>query len=152
MVIVMRNALLASVVCLVSLTVGTGIMGEQQATAPANQNSTASYMISVGNVGGVHKVVPATLTVKPGDKVTIRNDTGGVIGIFFPEQELFQELPKPHHVIDVPAGGSTPPHTVKGKAGMPPKSQEIRHYAVFCDVAGVFAIGNSNPIIIIDHS
>ncbi len=89
----------------------------------------------------VSSVDPSVLHVRSGETVDFANVTEKDVRIFFPKRGLFGT-----DLEDVKSGAKTRPLTV-----LPPKPDKpvTYHYAVFCDETDSFAVGGSNPKIIL---
>lgn len=85
------------------------------------------------------EVVPGDLFASPGQTVRFGNSTPNVVRIFFGGRELFGEIQ-----IEVPSKGS-----VELTLSEDLTRRKSYHYAVFCEERHAFAVGGSNPRIII---
>ena len=130
------------------------------------------HKVTIMESGGVCRVEPARVYAFQGDEVVFLNKTHSRVAIFFPEGDLFKGVSAPCvKPLAPPAIGkkvrSAGPFTVdgsqfwaratRGRARQRARGKALgkRHnqyaYAVFCHTPGDFAVGNSNPIIIIDR-
>jgi hypothetical protein len=89
---------------------------------------------------------PGVLTVLPGDTVQFVNGIGRKMLLYFPETELFEELADLGRVVEVPKDGTK--LRVAGRL----KQQKAYQYAMWSGATRSFAIGGSNPKIIIGSS
>lgn len=92
-----------------------------------------------------HKVFPGTIHVKPGDEISWRAPDFDV-KFFFPYKELFGK-----NLFEFAAGD---PIFLKVSEKLPENDFcDVFPYAIFCagKEANTFAIGNSEPIIIIER-
>jgi len=92
-----------------------------------------------------------TATVNPADTVTWQNDTADDVIVFFPHDDVFGAGSRHFHkTIQPPASGhNTYAHAggaQKKNAGGPPEHYQ---YVVFCKETMTFAIGGSEPEIIV---
>jgi hypothetical protein len=85
------------------------------------------------------EVVPGDLFALPGQTVSFANGTGDVVRVFFGGRDLFDT-----NMIEIPKDRSVELTLRKDLA-----RRKSYHYAVYCEVRHAFAVGGSNPRIII---
>jgi hypothetical protein len=96
---------------------------------------------------GLAYVRNGRLEVRVGEKVSFKNSTDRVAHLFFPEPKLFTELRRTGPVVAVAAGASSEPFTIAPQTGT--KGRVEYEYAFFSHATHTFAVGGSNPKIII---
>jgi plastocyanin len=87
-------------------------------------------------------VDPGTLEVRSGETVEFANATSAELRIFFARKDLFDV-----ELVAVERGSSRK-LLVTAK---PPAGPVVYHYSVFCDETDSFAVGGSNPRIILNR-
>lgn len=104
-------------------------------------------LVKLTNVGGMFVVNPPALMVKPGTEIHFTNSTSGRVLVFVPQaRELFGKK-TPWEVIEVPR--STTPRKIGTVAAQPMDFPQVYSYAVFVEADESFAVGGSNPRIIV---
>jgi len=91
--------------------------------------------------GKICVVDPPDLSVSSGDTVEFVNSTEAALRIFFAKRDLFD--------AELASVGKIASVKLHVKAS-PPLRPVVYHYAVFCDETDSFAVGGSNPRIILN--
>lgn len=104
-------------------------------------------LVKLTNVGGMFVVNPPALMVKPGTEIHFANTTSGKVLVFVPQAgDLFAKKP-PWEVIEIPR--SKTPRKIGTVAVQPVDFPQVFSYAVFVASDESFAVGGSNPRIIV---
>jgi hypothetical protein len=101
------------------------------------------FDITISVQAGVAKATK--VTAKPGDNVNWVNNTGDRVILFFPHDGIFSLGSHFHHSIGK-NGHHQPLTTIVAQ----PVAKKHCPYAIWCDATGTFAIGNSDPEIIVE--
>ncbi|MEW6337107.1 MAG: hypothetical protein ACOY3Y_01390 [Acidobacteriota bacterium] len=104
-------------------------------------------LVRLTAVGGMYVVNPPALMVKPGTEIYFTNSTPDRVLVFVPQaRELFVRKPA-WEVIEVPR--SRTPKKLGTVAAQPVDFPQVYSYAVFVASDESFAVGGSNPRIIV---
>lgn len=104
-------------------------------------------MVDVTRVAGTRVCVanPVTVDTTQADTIAWRNNTNDDIIVFFPHDGVFDHNGKTHFHHKINRGG--PPFSA-GRADAGKAGRTFR-YVIFCLETGTFAVGGSDPEVII---
>jgi hypothetical protein len=104
-------------------------------------------LVRLTSVGGLYVVNPPALMARPGTEIYFTNSTAGKVLVFMPQaSELFVRKPA-WEVIEVPRSKTA--KKIGTVAAQPVDFPQVYSYAVFVAADESFAVGGSNPRIIV---
>jgi len=116
--------------------------------APPRAKGVVSHTAELVRVSkGLAYVRNGRLEARVGEQVSFKNSTLRTAYLYFPEPKLFTELRKPGPVVAVAASATSEPFTIAPQTGT--KGRVEYEYAFFSYATRTFAVGGSNPKIII---
>lgn len=116
--------------------------------APPRAKGVVSHTAELVRVSkGLAYVRNGRLEARVGEQVSFKNSTDRTAHLYFPEPKLFNELRGTGQLVEVAAGKRSEPFTVSHQTGTGARVEY--EYAFFSHATRNFAVGGSNPKIII---